>query len=340
MKNILFVVHSLRRGGAENQLKQLISTINCSTQYEANLLVFTNKIFFDIKEFKGLTKFQIINPLRRPLKFIRCCGQYDYVISFMFNASIVTTALLLFRKEIRHFLSIRVERMPLKYYLFWKLLCKAKSQIFNSHIAKEKFISKGLSIESRSYLLNNILTVPNEVDVIKGKSAISVIAHWRPQKDHATALRAIAKLDEIGRKVSFYGELLDLSKNHELINRLQAENKIELHGVKSNLQDVYAKSEIVILPTFYEGTPNVVLEGLANRCKILTSDIDINKYLAEKYSDIFLYKSGNLNSFLENFKNCISSDFVGGNDLKLYEDHHKDSVLKQLKCILDDRLGV
>ena len=123
MKKILFVVHSLHRGGAENQLKHLISAINCDKEYEANLLVFTDKIFFDIKEFTGLRDFHVFNPLLRPVKFIRFCDQYDFIISFMFNASLVTSALLYLRRQKKHFLSVRVEKIPVKYFILWKLLC-------------------------------------------------------------------------------------------------------------------------------------------------------------------------------------------------------------------------
>lgn len=335
MKNILFVVHSLHRGGAENQLKHLISAINSSKGYKANLVVFTNRIFFDIEEFKGLDRFEIINPLRKPYKFLRHSLQYDYIISFMFNASIVTTMLLYLRRRSNHFLSVRVDRIPRKYYVLWKILCSDKPQIFNSHIAKANFIRKGLSIGKKSHLLNNILVTQNDKAVTEDKSAISVIAHWRPQKDHGTVLRALDCLN-IGRKVSFYGELLETSNYDDLINQLRSDSKIEVKGVKSDLREVYANSEIVILPTFYEGTPNVVLEALANGCKILTSEIEINKFLAENYSDVYLYEAGNVDSFIKNFQACIDSVSAGGNKNKLIQHYHKDSVLAQLKNILGD----
>ena len=62
-------------------------------------------------------------------------------------------------------------------------------------------------------------------------------------------------------------------KNLEsLIKTLKLENKVFLMGKRDNIEDYYRQCEFFILPSKYEGFPNVLVEALANGCACISTD--------------------------------------------------------------------
>ena len=55
--------------------------------------------------------------------------------------------------------------------------------------------------------------------------------------------------------------------------------KVRVCGVLSqkSLAKVRRHSHILVLPSFYEGLPLVILEGLASGCRIVATDLPGNK---------------------------------------------------------------
>ena len=51
--------------------------------------------------------------------------------------------------------------------------------------------------------------------------------------------------------------------------------KVHIHGAlpQKSLAEIMRHSHILLLPSFYEGLPLVILEGLASGCRIVTTDL-------------------------------------------------------------------
>jgi len=57
------------------------------------------------------------------------------------------------------------------------------------------------------------------------------------------------------------------------IHALKLENQVTLAGYQKNMSDWYGKSDLLILPSLHEGTPNVVAEALSCGIPVISTDV-------------------------------------------------------------------
>lgn len=99
-------------------------------------------------------------------------------------------------------------------------------------------------------------------------------------KNQKIVLEAFAWLkEEMNFKVVFAGAIEDQHYYDELqkiVSTSNLEKNVEFVGFASNIQQYYKKSNLLILPSFEEGTPNVLLEAYMYGVPILASDIPMN----------------------------------------------------------------
>ena len=69
-----------------------------------------------------------------------------------------------------------------------------------------------------------------------------------------------------------YGEGTERSVLEAQIESLSLSDRIQLHGVTNDLLSVYAGASIFVLPSRYEGHPNVLLEALSMGCPVIATD--------------------------------------------------------------------
>lgn len=69
----------------------------------------------------------------------------------------------------------------------------------------------------------------------------------------------------------YYEELMAINSN--------LKNRFEYVGVIDDMSKFYKSVDLVVLPSFSEGTPNVILEAFANRILCISSNIEMNRSL-------------------------------------------------------------
>lgn len=112
---------------------------------------------------------------------------------------------------------------------------------------------------------------------------VTMVAQWRRQKDHATAIRAARILKDRGAKVRFrfVGELdPELSRPAELLAKNLAVS-IEILGRRTDVPSLLAESDVGILATHYEGLPVALVEYAASALPIVVSDVEGTSNLIE-----------------------------------------------------------
>jgi glycosyltransferase involved in cell wall biosynthesis len=72
---------------------------------------------------------------------------------------------------------------------------------------------------------------------------------------------------------------------------------IKLCGSASNIENEYRRHDFLCLPSFYEGTANVICEGMACGLPILCSNISDNPSLVKEGVNGFLFDPTSLDSF-------------------------------------------
>lgn len=337
MDKFLFVIHSMRRGGAENQIVRQTNAL-IQSGYETHILVLDMTHFsFDTSEIdatliKGKGIISSMFFLRKNI------NEYTAVITFMYAGAIITELSLLFKNlSCKLYHSVRVDKIDLKYELAWRLFCSRRTILFNSEVSMNNFIDKGLSLSDRSYVINNIINIRKSIN--RGKN-ISVVAHFRPQKDYLNLFKAVRLLvhDIPDLVINCFGDTYNQTWIEEWVRKHNLSNNILIHGVHKQIVKVYEDSWLIVVPTFYEGTPNAVLEAIASGCRVLTADIPINVKLSESFSGISLYKTGDS----ENLAFCLSKlisvasieSLSISNDLLFEEFYSSTGVINEILKII------
>ncbi len=118
---------------------------------------------------------------------------------------------------------------------------------------------------------------------------VLMVAGFRSQKDHLTALKAL-KLILDSKKIEniqfvFAGDGPKRNEIEGTIQKLNLQNKILLVGATKEIDFYYKNSDIVILPTFYEGLPLSLLEAQCWGKPIIATDTGgINEIIVDNYN--------------------------------------------------------
>jgi glycosyltransferase involved in cell wall biosynthesis len=153
---------------------------------------------------------------------------------------------------------------------------------------KIRVISNWISNEAESYKLPLLIEAKENIELV----FIGWLAY---RKNVKCLLRAMLLLKEEGVnvKLDIYGEgPLEL----EVLNFISAnnlENFIFLKGWASSQlkQKIYKRQPILVLPSIFEGMPNVVLEAMAYGLPVIASDIVTIPELIEHGTNGLLFKS-------------------------------------------------
>lgn len=280
-KKILFFSLSLKKGGAENQLSKLALFLQNNTGFDVSIIYFVkgndfekifeqNKISYTYLEIKKIGEFfKLINYIKE-LK-------PSLLISFMFGANIIARLIKLFF-QIPLITSVRNNEISGLYRFIYRLTYKLdNTTTFNSQYALEKFIKEKLTLPKKSLLINNAVTVKKSEYVEKNNQVFTMIslAHFRPQKDYLTLFKAVSllKKENILVKLFVLGHLYDQDWPLKTIKELGIEEEVDIVGFTLDTQKYLNQSDVLVLSSLWEGTPNAILEGMANHLPILASDI-------------------------------------------------------------------
>ena len=139
------------------------------------------------------------------------------------------------------------------------------------------------------------------------------------QKNHMALLNAFIDIHKTytNIKVILVGNEFDKkikSTLKEVVMSNNIENRFIFAGSKLDMPTVYTAADLVVLPSLWEGLPNVVLEAMACERPVLASDVSDNPIIFdnEKYGFVFSIKTeGGLR---EGIKKCLEQ---GKPDLNL-----------------------
>lgn len=159
------------------------------------------------------------------------------------------------------------------------LLKRCKKLVCNSKFASS-YMSKALG-EDVEVINNGIhkLTVVNTPEA-DGVYRIIVPARVTGVKNQMVILQALSKLNGcLNVKVTFAGVFEDEEYYHTLLDYVKEHNLeecVNFIGFTSDMEYYYKYSDLLILPSLEEGTPNVLLEAFMCRLSVLASDIPMN----------------------------------------------------------------
>ena len=133
---------------------------------------------------------------------------------------------------------------------------------------------------------NRLVTIHNGVDVSrfirpigdvveKSNYIITMVAAYRPQKDHETILRAMTHLpDNYHLWLVGSGEAREGERIKSCCSQLGLDNRVDFMGVRPDVPDVLEQSDVVVLSSHWEGLSLSSIEGMACGRPFVASDVD------------------------------------------------------------------
>ncbi len=308
MKIILFT-DSLGAGGAQRQLVGLAKLLKYKN-YNVKVCTYHNIDFYK----NLLVENGIVNDVIYSKKYILrifAVTKYlkkenpDWVIAYLESPSLIACLAKLLGGKFKLMVSERNTTQHVgKNEKIRFLLYRIADKIVPNSYSQENFLKNNYP-----NLSNKIITITNFVDLDKfsyfPKERNNIIplivvaaSIWSP-KNTLGLIEAAKILSE--KKYSFKIEWYGIVKGHEqyldkcneLINIYKLHAYIELLPKTNEIHEKYKSCDYFCLPSFYEGTPNVICEAISTGRPVICSNVcDNSIYVKENYNG-FLFDPTN-----------------------------------------------
>lgn len=299
--NIAIVMPELFFGGAETQFRMLIRGL---TERGHRITVLVERSYaatdrsqeagFDsklssrvvVRFFEGLEVHR--GAFRRIRSALRIQRQFRSVLrDSAFEAMIVYSGLgvrLLKAADSAGIATVYSERNNGRYSaVTWalkgSLMRRAVAVTVNSQAAHRHLAVRGVASE---VILNGIddpgLCSSATQEAKFATNSILVPARISPEKGQRTVVEALPELAEVVEEIIFAGATGDQQFEASLKTKVAGATRpaVRFAGQIANMEEAYAHTDLVVLPSHVEGTPNVLLEAAARGVLCLASDIEPN----------------------------------------------------------------
>ena len=318
-KSLLIYIPSVEGGGVEKflylitnyfikkKLKVIIITaFNCKKKY-----INKKAKIVSLKHNHNLIKSRFIRNLISVFLFFKHYWK-DNITIFSLQSNITAIILsLISNKRI----IIRSNTSPDKYiknslkkFIFRFFFNFADKIIVNSYEFKKRFknfFSISPIVIYNPFIKKNVKKVYFNFFNDKKFLRIINIGRLTDQKDHLTLLRAVKKLDKYRK---FRLTIIGRGYREKLLRKYISENKLQekvrMIGYRENADSYIRDSDIFVLPSIYEGAPNVLLESIFLKKYVISADCPTGpKEILNngKYGDLF--KIGDHNQLFKLLKN-------------------------------------
>lgn len=301
---ILCFIDNLGAGGAQRQLVGLAKMLVCRN-YDITVAYYQDNPFFEkeltdngidtylipttnnkVSNFYGIFKYiKIINP--------------QVVISYLETPSMLVCAFRLL--GLKYKLIVSERNTNIKYTFRDKIrfqLFKVANYVVPNSYSQQHFLEKQCpNLKSKIVTITNFCSFLDYIVDRKHKRdvpEIAIAASIWASKNTIGFIKAVKVLKNRGAKfhVSWYGIYEDspyLKQCVELIKESDLEDTISLLGKTKSIKDVYEKADFFCLPSFFEGTPNVICEAICMSLPVICSDVCDNSIYVHQNENGFLF---------------------------------------------------
>lgn len=309
MQRILHIINGMQSGGAESYIMNHYRQIN-KKKFQFDFLIRDNNeqgpYITEIKEIGGKVYMapsfprHFVQNYFYTKQFLKKHDEYDTVE--IHANSLVYVFPLLILKKIKQKRSIKV--------IVHSHSTKSYSNIFLPiHYINRLFIHKyadvclacsesaGKWMFDRDYkVIKNAINInrfkmpPNPI-IYHDKISLIQIGRFLPVKNHLFTLELLKKItlkvDDV--KLYLFGEGCEEFQIRNKIEDLSLQNNVIFMGVKSDIENYLQSADCLLLPSFYEGIPLVLIEAQAAGIPCIVSDrVDRNSNISGNISFVEL----------------------------------------------------
>lgn len=333
-KRILCLIDSLGAGGAQRQMVGLASLLK-EEGYDTTVAFYHPDYFYVESLKKNDVAYIYLEKAKRSITRIWYIAQYirkykpDVVIAYLFTPCICACLAKLANRKFnlivseRNTTQVTGRNERIRFWLF-----QQSNYVVPNSYAQEEYIKKEFP-----RLADKLVTIPNFVDLDyftppidkqrREIPEIMIAASIWASKNTLGFIDAVAVLKDKGFRfhISWYGlntKWLDYIKQcKEKIEDLQVAELIELKEKTEKIRECYQNADYFCLPSFYEGTPNVICEAMSCGLPVACSDVcDNSRYVKNEF-----------NGFLFNPKDCTTIANSLGKLLSLSDEEYSSFCL-------------
>lgn len=290
MSKIILFTDSLGAGGAQRQLVGLATLLKEAGHGVSVLTYHKDEFYAPFLDSNDVKHYILPNANGAFKRIVRTCRYIkkenpDVLISYQEVPSLIACIAKIFNPKIKLIVSERnttqviTKNEKIRFFLYnW-----ANAIVPNSY-SQEKFIKAHYP-----QLVDKVTTITNFVDLEKfavdnqrtkaDKPTIMIAASIFGSKNTLGFIEAIRliKDKDLNFIVKWYGYS---ERNIDYFN--QCTSKIKEYGIEKyirllpktqNIKECYEVCDFFCLPSFFEGTPNVICEAISCGCPVLCSDV-------------------------------------------------------------------
>lgn len=322
MRRVLCFIDSLGAGGAQRQIVGLALFLK-QKEYNVSVLVYHDEPFYSDMLLSGGVPVIYLRRAEcnytRPfhiMSFIKKINP-DVVISYI-ETPCICACFARFFKRFRLIVSERntTQETGKNERIRFNLFRKADFVVPNAY-AQEAYIKRTFP-----FLSKKVVTIPNFVDLEHFVPPASYTRRKIPEvvvaasiwasKNTLGFIDAVAALRDKGYKfhISWYGlnnTWIDyINQCKQKIEAFALNDFIELKDKTTQIKEVYQNADFFCLPSFYEGTPNVICEAMACGLPVVCSDVCDNSRYVSSGENGFLFDPRDTNSVVLAFEQLFA----------------------------------
>ena len=320
------VIDQLNSGGAQRDLARLASGL-AAANYEVTVLTYWPGDFFaselaeagvPVERVRSRNRLHLIYAMRRAIRRSRP----DVVLSFLRGANVLAElAGLPWRTfaVIALELNLDTQRKSLRRSARYALHRLADAVVANSHAQRERmskiapFLADRTSVIVNGVDLSVFAPPPSPPPARNGQLRLLALARLQPQKNPFGLLEAVNILRKeepaLDVTVDWHGDRVTTGdrraskwarsrqRGHteyaerfdDAVERLGLRDRFRLRPASPDVLSLYHAADALVLPSVYEGTPNVVCEAMACGLPVLASSVGDNPRLVEDGRNGFLF---------------------------------------------------
>lgn len=158
-----------------------------------------------------------------------------------------------------------------------------------------------------------------KLDLPNDRFVMGMVGSFKRQKNHPYLIETLARLKTtrsdfcmviVGTTIfegdddsaDYFAALNDLIVEHELTQH------VRLIGARSDVETVYNACDITLLPSLFEGTPNVALESLSSGVPVIATDVSDNSIVIPDQQVGFIVPLAEPDIFAERIHTLLGSD--------------------------------
>jgi glycosyltransferase involved in cell wall biosynthesis len=330
--HVAHFIHSLKGGGAERQIKLLVDALGKSVR--------TSIVCCDRRGAEDITEADV------EVLELRKAHTYDLSVFsqcrrlFLELKPDVVHAWLPASLTIPAMITARLQSVPVLWSYRNKMFF-TRPVVFAEFVAAtgcaDRIISNNEPYHSALpyrwlYRLKNGCVIRNAVDIPGG---IERSAHWSPAaarplrmifvgrlvpaKNLLGLLEAVAQLPGDNWTLDVFGEGEQRAAAETLVRGHGLAPKVRFHGYNDRILEAMAQSDLLVMPSFFEGMPNALVEAMALGVPAIVSDIPAIRDIVPDPESVLWSRAGDI----VDIRQAIVAVLEGRHDLAVMGDRVK-----------------